>query len=344
MTQHHFYAENLVPALLEEGIPAEQIWELDGWKDNEPGYYWTDPATGRAYGYDGYAAGHLYHHTASTGYTPYVKNSNGQTKANVWAGMRRGDRLYQTGGGVPTLAIASAGPADYSSGSGVRDYVLELSRSIRAGRQTSSDDSPKWYGNRHVLNTEVVCDGIGGRVDQPMWDLLIVYGAALARLHDAGEAWNGFHQGFTSRKIDYRDGRYANATQTIEALWDGIAVKLGSPPVDPPPTEPTPPPEEELVDIGRNQQYVTEGQTGQDVEYWQNVIIQVIEDTLDTGNSTKTFFDQNAPPAAGLTWKVWDAAMTTYLSGWTRRNSYGIGATERKMLDQAYTRLVVGLD
>ena len=223
-SRHTFYADNLVDALLEEGIPAVQIWELDGWKLNEQGYYWTDIHTDQHHGYDGVSNGHFNHHTASQGYTPYVKNSSGQTKATAWAGMRVGGRLYQNANaGVPTIALASSGPADYSAGSGVRDYIKKLDASQEALRQVNSDDSPKFYGNRYVLNTEIVCDGIGGAIDADMWDLLIVYNAALSRLHDAGHAFNGFHQGFTKRKIDYRDGRFANASDTISAMWLEIA-------------------------------------------------------------------------------------------------------------------------
>jgi hypothetical protein len=33
--------------------------------------------------------------------------------------------------------------------------------------------------------------------------------------------------------------------------------------------------------------------------------------------------------------REWDTAMTTYLSTWTGRNSYGIGATERIIIEAA---------
>lgn len=229
---HTFYAENLVPALLAEGIPDEQILELEGWQTNEPGYYWTDPRDGRSFGYDGTAYGHLNHHTASSGYTPYVKNSNGQTKCNVWGGLLRGDRLYQEGGGIPTLAIASAGPADYSAGSGVRallsDYLIP--GIVFDGRQYQSDDSPKWYGNRSLWNTEWVLDGIGGQLDPDVWDLLIAYNAALCRLHDADDSWLAGHLQFTSRKIDLRDGRYPDGATTLAAIHEQTAARLNQTP------------------------------------------------------------------------------------------------------------------
>lgn len=340
-TRHSFYADNLVDALLEEGIPVSQIWELDGWKLNEQGYYWTDVHTDEHHGYNGVANGHLNHHTASSGYTPYVKNSSGQTKATVWAGKRDGGRLYQNRDGVPTICLASAGPADYSAGSGVRDYIKKLDASVEALRQTNRDDNPTFYGNRYVLNTEIVCDGIGGSIDSDMWDLLMVYNAALARLHDAGHAFNGFHQGFTNRKIDYRDGRFANASDTIKAMWEEVAHILESP--TEPPTEPPiqpPPVRPPMEDQGRNQLYVKQGMSGQDVEYWQVMSIMAHDSIPFTGNSNRTFIHTHAPQ---LEWKEWDQAMTDYLSEWTRRNSYGVGATERVMIETAVIEIYAAL-
>jgi len=91
-----------------------------------------------------------------------------------------------------------------------------------------------------------------------------------------------------------------------------------------------------LVDIGRNIEYVREGQTGQDVEYWQVRMIEAIEKVQFYGNSNREFVEAEAPQ---LTFKVWDAAMTAYLSGFTGRNSYGVGATERVMLENAIDEL-----
>jgi len=340
VTQHSFYADHLVDALLEEGIPAAQIWELDGWKENEQGYYWTDIHTDEHFGYDGVANAHFNHHTASSAYTPYVKNASGQTKATGWLGVRDGDRLYQNRNtGIPTIALASAGPADYSAGSGVRDYIKQLNASVETLRQLNRDDTPTFYGNRYVLNTEIVCDGIGGKINADSWDLLIVYNAALARLHDAGPAWNGFHQGFTRRKIDYRDGRFDNASDTITAMWNEIANPIEPPTVEPPPIQP-PPARPPMEDQGRNQLYVKEGMSGQDVEYWQVMSIMAHDSIPFTGISNRTFIQTHAPQ---LTFKEWDTEMTEYLSSWTGRNSYGVGATERIMLETAVIEIYAAL-
>jgi hypothetical protein len=337
-SRHTFYADNLVDALLEEGIPASQIWELDGWKLNEQGYYWTDVHNDQHHGYDGVANGHLNHHTATKAYSPYVKNSSGQTKATAWVGKRDGNRLFQNRSGVPTVALASAGPADYSAGSGVSEYGKKLDASEEALRQLNADDNPKFWGNRYVLNTEIICDGVGGSIDSDTWDLLMAYNAALARLHDAEAPFNGFHQGFTKRKIDYRDGRFSNASDTILAMWTEIATILGDdpvvPPIEPPPVRPP------MEDQGRNQLYVKEGMSGQDVEYWQVYSIMAHDGIPYSGNSNRTFIQTHAPQ---LTFKEWDAAMTVYVSEFTGRNSYGIGATERVMINVEVAKIYAAL-
>jgi hypothetical protein len=67
---------------------------------------------------------------------------------------------------------------------------------------------------------------VGGSIDQDSWDILVAYNSALSQLHDTGPEFNGFHQGFTGRKIDYRDGRFANASDTIEARWESMEVDV----------------------------------------------------------------------------------------------------------------------
>lgn len=90
--------------------------------------------------------------------------------------------------------------------------------------------------------------------------------------------------------------------------------------------------EEPMEDQGRNQLYVKQGMSGQDVEYWQVMCIMAIKNIPYYGNSNSTFIKNEAPQ---LTFKQWDQIMTDYLSAWTGRNSYGIGATERIMIEEA---------
>ncbi|KKL90572.1 hypothetical protein LCGC14_1903350 [marine sediment metagenome] len=352
MTEHLVMAQ-LGDRLRAAGIPAEQIWELgpdydlsgngNSWKMNEQavagngqssrGYYWTDENDNH-HRFEGRPLWHLLHHTAGSAYTPNVKNSRGQTKCNCYAGLRRGNRLYQDGGGVPTLALASAGPSDYSAGSGVRslipDFIIPGIRFV--GKQTKSDDSPYWYGNRYYWSTEVVLNGVGAVLDADVRELLIVYCAVISDVLDKNENFHGGHGQHTKRKIDLWDGRYDNMAETIFVIQDDVRQWSGTPPIEPP----DPPDQGDLVQIGRNQQYVRQDETGQDVEYWQVRCIEAIEGVKFYGNSNKQFIIAEAPQ---LTWKVWNQAMTDWLSAWTRRNSYGIGATERIMVENAVNAL-----
>jgi hypothetical protein len=95
-----------------------------------------------------------------------------------------------------------------------------------------------------------------------------------------------------------------------------------------------------MDDQGRNQLYVKEGMSGQDVEYWQVMSIMAHDNIPFTGNSNRTFIQTHAPQ---LTWKEWNAEMTAYLSSWTGRNSYGIGATERVMISTATMKIYAAL-
>lgn len=201
-----------------------EVWELDGWKTNEQGYYWVNEYGYHA-GYLGQPLGATHHHTASGGYSPFVKNGAGQTKANVFLGMRRGNRLYQEGGGTPTLAFCSAGPADYSAGKNnpelIRDYLPDDRRFL--GPQRKADVSG-FYGNRYVWATEIVARGDGSPIEA--WDLLIGYSAVLCEFF-GWSAWRIHgHYDLTRRKIDpkLQHGPYTISTVqdlTLEELTIG---------------------------------------------------------------------------------------------------------------------------
>ena len=165
-------------------------------------------------------AGAMWHHTATSAYTP------NRDKANGYLGM--GDptldnpRLYQEDGPgrVPIYTLANAQPAPISSGYGVRDVLenfVKLDR-LFVGKQTQPDDG-SWAGNTHYWNTEVVLDGIGTAMPQEMWDTMIIVAQVL---NDVMPDWttarhigHGMH---TKRKIDLRDGRFPDMARTIDAL------------------------------------------------------------------------------------------------------------------------------
>ena len=86
------------------------------------------------------------------------------------------------------------------------------------------------------------------------------------------------------------------------------------------------------MDLGRQMQYVKEGDSGMEVEYWQVRIIEAVKQVKFYGNSNRDFVTAEAPI---LTFKSWNNAMTQYLSHWTSRNSWGVGPTERVMIENA---------
>lgn len=205
MTYQHQALLDLPSALRAHGLT---VIELEGWKENEQGYYWTN-ANGRHFGYQGQPNGWAWHHTATASYTPFVKNFKGQTKANIFAGLWRGDdnyRLHSEGAGEPALVMCSAGPANYSNGSGVKEvlnrYVAEDLRFH--GPQRQSDDDPKWYGNRYYGGTEIVHRGDGSPLDQGVFRTVYI---AMAVMMDYFE-WSPWrhigHLDHSRRKIDPR--------------------------------------------------------------------------------------------------------------------------------------------
>jgi hypothetical protein len=212
----------LPDALRDAGI---NFAEMHGWKTNQPGYYWTNEDS-RHFGYNGDPVGWVWHHTASLGYTPYVKNANGQTKANLWMGLARGNRLYQEGNGPPTTVITSGGPANYSEGSGKRvvltDYVAE-DRHF-PGPQSFSDDYPKFWGNRHYGTTELVHAGNGSPCHAGVWEMQLQVAALLSDHYGWSEFRHIGHLDHSKRKIDqkFQQGQ----PYTIAAMQTGVASLL----------------------------------------------------------------------------------------------------------------------
>lgn len=167
-------------------------------------------------------AGAMWHHTATSAYTP------NRDKANGYLGM--GDvnlsnpRLYQYDGSgrVPIYTLANAVPAPISSGYGVRgvleDYVKQNIPHL--DKQYKADDTnPQWAGNTHYWNTECVLDGVGTAMPDEMWATMVIVANVL---NDVFPDWtparhigHGMH---TRRKPDLRDGRYPDMATTIDAF------------------------------------------------------------------------------------------------------------------------------
>jgi len=201
------------------------VVELIGWEENQAGYYWVD-TFGNHRGFLGEPNGWMWHHTATTAYTPVVKNGAGQTKANIWLGIKRQNRLWSFGNGPPIVAFASAGPANYSSGKG-RINVLTNYVALDVqfpGPQHLTDDSPRWYGNRYYGNTEVVHPGDGTPVREDVWE----YQTTIATLMCKHYRWSPWrHIGHLDHTIRKVDPRFAQGDPyTIAAHQEAVATKL----------------------------------------------------------------------------------------------------------------------
>jgi hypothetical protein len=200
-----------LPAAL-EGAGVE-VRVLDGWLDphltsNGSPYLWRE--------INGEPAGHMHHHTATSGYTP------NRIKANGYAGLGSddSDRLYQSGGGRPIFVLANSYPAPISSGYGVRD-VLEsyVKNDIQfVGRQSLPNDDPKWAGNTHYFNTEWILDGVGTWIDDAVWDMMLTVNAVMCDMYGWSAYRNIGHAQHTRRKIDLRGGQFPDMAATMDAL------------------------------------------------------------------------------------------------------------------------------
>ena len=210
-----------LPAALEAA--GVNVRVLDGWDTPaQSGYYWREDNDN--------PAGAMWHHTATTSYTP------NRDKANGYAGlsMNGSDRLYQEDYGdgdfQPVYTIANAYPAPISSGAG--DYsVLER---VRAGLEVvgrQGPDTPNWYGNTHYWNTEVVLNGIGSPIDQKVWDMMLTVSDVLNDLM----GWTPYHHishgHHTRRKIDLWGGQFSNTNKdgfdkTIIALREQMGDNM----------------------------------------------------------------------------------------------------------------------
>lgn len=310
---------------------------LDGWDAAQGDYLWTDPLTEKR-SYDQEPSGFMVHHTAGIVARPVVRTSSGQwSKANAWAGLwdPGTGRLYQDqpGGLDPAIVLTSSGPARVSSGYGfwplLEDYVFQ---DLVPPYWDQPNSDTERAANRYVFNVETVHAGDGGPLDLGVWEHVVGLGVALHRMFSWKQRTIG-HLTWTRRKLD---PWWNNDRGCIVPIWEEVTARLGTaPPIEPP--DPGGPP---LNNVGRNMQYVREGDTGQEVEYWQVMAIQVVTGLLledsDWPTSNRAYIQNMAP---GLEWKVWDEAMTAYLSAWTHRDSYGIGATERIMLEAEVDRI-----
>jgi len=276
---------------------------------------------------------YMIHHTGSSSAVPVVKNWAGTwSKANCWAGLWRDGALYPTGSGIPTVVFTSAGPARISSGYGYGPTLDAIARGERVPWDQLHADT-NMAANRYAWNVETAHPGDGSELDMGVQEALAQMGALICDRFDLSPYATIGHLTWTTRKLDpYWNGRH----DIIVPIQDRVAEIMEAQTAPPPPPPPIIPPEEDFVDIGRNVEYVKQGQKGLDVEYWQVRIIEVVKGVKFYGNSNWNFIRTEAPM---LTPTEWGQTMTDFLSAWTGRNSYGVGPTERVMIENALSEL-----
>lgn len=202
-----------LPKLLQaEGI---KVLSMDGW--HQPRLLRGGPYLWRT----GDPEASMWHHTATPAYTP------NRTKANMYAGLLHAgsQRLYQSGGGVPTIVLANAHPGPITSGYGQK-AVLELARQDipNDSRATGADDD--WAGNKSYWNTEIVLDGVGSWIDIEVWEMLIVSARVLHELYGWSEYRAIGHCQHTQRKPDPWDGQDLSGPQTMIRFRGDLAAAM----------------------------------------------------------------------------------------------------------------------
>lgn len=232
MTQHTAL-KDLPSLLINMGFNVEVA---NGYLEGQGNYLWTDPHSGNG-SYSNPPSGYMVHHTATSAYTPPPHDTS---KAGAWVGLWRDGRLYQSGGGVPSIYLATSGPARTSSGYGYKpalwDYTFQDRRApARAG---GSDGSTA--GNRYTFNVETVHVGDGSALDRGVWDHVVGIGIALHQMFGWTERTLG-HRSWSTRKIDpkWSVGSPNDGTDCIIDVQDEIARILNGgdpPPVTDPPS------------------------------------------------------------------------------------------------------------
>ena len=206
-----------LPEIL-EGMGFNVLVAQD-WLLGQGEYLWTDPDTG-AQSYNGAPSAYMVHHTGTDTATPPPHDTS---KANAWIGLLRGGRLYQTGGGIPTIYLATAGPSRTSSGYGYRPAAWDYTfKGHRAPPHAQGADGGTAL-NRYAFNVETVHDGDGSPIDGGVLRCVEGVGIALEQLLALSEMTLG-HTSWTKRKIDpYWNGN----SDCIVSIQDAVKAAKG---------------------------------------------------------------------------------------------------------------------
>ena len=232
---------------------------LSGWSSWQNGYWFRGERFSGSGSQSTPPSAFINHHTATSAYTPNVKNSSNQSKANIWLGLDRGNtgsgRMYSTGSGVARADFAVRWAANYGNGACDRSvYEQYVWRDRVAPNQPSGSDDG--YANKIAIGMEIIHPGDGSILDPGVWELaaqinaaaMHVFGWDIARILD--------HRSSTRRKVDVnfkqkRDG------YTINALRHRIVeITAGTPPVEPP-------------DPGEDEIMLRKGDSGDVVAHYQ---------------------------------------------------------------------------
>jgi hypothetical protein len=202
----------------------------DGWEEGQckgnNHYLWTDPET-KAPSHSNPPSGYMVHHAGSPSATiPPVRTS----KAGAWIGLLRSDgKLHHQGGGKPTIALVSAGPARTSSGFGFPPAAWDHTfKDQRAPWRAGGPDDDDIALNRYTFNVETVHPGTGVEIDEGVWEHVVGLGIGLHQMFGWKERTLG-HLSWTQRKPDpeWTVGLPNDGTKCIIDVQDAIAERIG---------------------------------------------------------------------------------------------------------------------
>lgn len=216
----HTYLLDLPDVL--EGLGLN-VWVADDWELGQGNYLWTNPHTNIG-SYDEKPFGYMVHHSAGSSATPPPHDTS---KGSAWIGLERGGKLFQEGGGLPTIYLASAGPARTSAGYGYKPAAWDYTfKQLRAPAHAEGTDGGTAL-NRYSFSMETVHRGDGSPLDEGVRDHVVGLGRALEEMCGLSEMTLG-HTSWTQRKIDpYWD----NDRDCITSIQADVAE--GMKPMDP---------------------------------------------------------------------------------------------------------------
>jgi len=199
MTALHLGLKDLPSLLTSKGVNVitAPYW-LEGQCRGNDHYMWEDMANVGSH--DNLPMAYMVHHAGTSAATPPPFNLS---KGNAWGGLLRDGKLYQSGDGIPTIYLASAGPARISAGYGYwpafRDYTAQQKR---CPWDAEGPDGTRDLNN-HAFSVETVHKGDGSAIDPGVWQAVVTLGICLEEITVRKEMTMG-HLSWTVDKVDPR--------------------------------------------------------------------------------------------------------------------------------------------